>query len=157
MNQKTILILIVVLLIFAGAGSYFLKSKAPENLNDSSMPKNINQTESPAGIEKAGPAVTAPLPNSKITSPFVVKGSVPPGWMFEGVFPIKLLDANRKIIVQTQAKEVVSGTWNSGKNVEFSATLIFSTGEQPGFLVLEKDNPSGLEENTDSFEMPVNF
>lgn len=106
---------------------------------------------------KSGPVITSPQANSRISSPLRVKGTAPAGWMFEGVFPIKLLDENRKIIAQSQAKEVVPGSWNTGSDVEFNATLTFSTQAISGFLVLEKDNPSGLPEKAASFEIPVTF
>ena len=106
---------------------------------------------------KSDPVITSPQANSKISSPLTVKGTVPAGWMFEGVFPIKLLDENKKLISQAQAKEVIAGSWSTGKDVEFTATLNYSTTTLSGFLVIEKDNPSGLPANASSYEIPVKF
>lgn len=103
------------------------------------------------------PSVTEPKSGSKITSPVTIRGTVPPGWMFEGVFPIKLLDSNRKLIAQTQATEEAPGSWQSNVSVYFKATVNFSTSAKSGFLVLEKDNPSGLPTNSKTFEVPVSF
>jgi len=103
------------------------------------------------------PIVSTPSANMKIVSPLKVTGTVPTGWMSEGVFPIKLVDANQKLIIQGQAKEVVAGSWQSGNPVEFTATLIFEPASGSGKLILQNDNPSGLPSNSKTFEVPVIF
>ncbi len=103
------------------------------------------------------PVVTSPKPGAKVTSPLTVTGTVPAGWMFEGVFPIKLTDATKKVIVQGQAKEVVPGSWQSGNPVNFTAVLTFTTTANSGFLILENDNPSGDPTKSQTFEVPVNY
>lgn len=114
-------------------------------------------TEPSPSLNSNRPTVTAPEPNSKVSSPLQVKGTIPPGWMFEGIFPVKLLDSDRNLITQVQGRETTPGSWSSGQPIEFSANLTFSTGAKSGFLILEKDNPSGLPENVDSFEIRVYF
>lgn len=94
---------------------------------------------------------------TKISSPITIAGSVPSGWMFEGVFPVKLLDSKGNIITTGQAKEVVPGSWSSGKEVEFRTVLNFLIKDKSGYMVLEKDNPSGLPQNAGTYEIPVMF
>ena len=103
------------------------------------------------------PTISSPSANIKVVSPLKVTGTVPAGWMFEGVFPIKLVDPNRKLIVQGQAKEKVAGGWQSGSPVDFTATLTFKTSSASGFLILQNDNPSGDPANSKTFEVPVKF
>lgn len=103
------------------------------------------------------PKVTTPLPNSIIKSPLVVKGSVPSGWMFEGTFPIELVDANRKTISDGIGHDVPSGAWQEDKPVDFEATLTFTTLSKSGYLILRNDNPSGILENSKTFEIPIKF
>jgi hypothetical protein len=103
------------------------------------------------------PIISSPSANMKITSPLKITGTVPTGWMFEGVFPIKLVDVNQKIITQGQAKEVVAGSWQSGSSVNFSATLTFKGATGSGNLILENDNPSGDPTKAQTFEVPVDF
>lgn len=103
------------------------------------------------------PIVSSPSANTKVVSPLKITGTVPAGWMFEGVFPIKLVDSNQKLIVQGQAKEKVAGSWQSGNPVDFTATLTFKTSSASGFLTLQNDNPSGIPANLKTFEIPVNF
>jgi hypothetical protein len=103
------------------------------------------------------PIVSSPSANAKITSPLKITGTVPAGWMFEGVFPIKLVDSKEKILAQGQAKEKVAGSWQSGNPVEFEASLTFKNASGTGTLILENDNPSGLPENLKTFEVLVTF
>jgi hypothetical protein len=108
----------------------------------------------PASVQ---PIITSPTSYSIISSPLKIKGTVPAGWMFEGVFPLKLLDANKNVITQGQAKETVPGSWQSGMAVDFEATLTFSTTAKSGYLLLENDNPSGIPENSKFFDIPIKF
>ncbi len=103
------------------------------------------------------PVVSSPSSNTKITSPLKISGKVPAGWMFEGVFPIKLVDSNKKLIVQAQAKEILPGSWQTEGPVNFTATLIFKASSGSGTLILENDNPSGILTNLKTFEIPVKF
>jgi hypothetical protein len=77
--------------------------------------------------------------------------------MFEGVFPIKLVDAARNVIIQGQASEEVPGAWQSNTPIYFSSTLTFTTSEKSGFIILENDNPSGNPSKSKTFEVPVTF
>ncbi len=68
-----------------------------------------------------------------------------------------MLDENRNLIVQGLAKEKNPGSWQSGNQVEFIATLNFTTTTDSGFIVFENDNPSGDPELSKTFEIQVNF
>jgi Immunoglobulin-like domain of bacterial spore germination len=103
------------------------------------------------------PTVSSPSANMKVISPLKVAGTVPTGWMFEGVFPIKLLDSTQKVLAQGQAKEKVAGSWQSGNPVDFTATLTFKAASGSGSLVLSNDNPSGNPATAKTFEVPINF
>jgi hypothetical protein len=103
------------------------------------------------------PEVSSPVAGTKIVSPVTIKGKVPAGWMFEGQFPIKLTDANKKIIVTGTAKEVTLGSWQSGSTVDFQVTMTFTTSSASGFLILENDNPSGDPNKAKTFEIPIIF
>ncbi len=164
----TLLAVFIILLILILGGNFLIRgtlvTKNPPSPTFTTVivsptPESTTQQSSPSATTTldSKPLVTTPQPNTKVESPLTIKGTVPAGWMFEGVFPVKLLDSKRNFIAQTQAKEVTPGSWSSGQNVEFSAILNFSTTEQSGFIILEKDNPSGLPENAESFEINVRF
>ncbi len=114
----------------------------------SPIPETVNQEE---------PTISSPSARSKVKSPLTVIGILPAGWMFEGIFPVKLLDSGGDVIAQTSAKEVTPGSWQSGNPVEFTATLTFKTATGSGTIVLENDNPSGDIENDKEFEIPIVF
>jgi hypothetical protein len=148
-----------------GAGKItFIFIQKDKDLYEIHVPTTGNETQFQilstfkfTGSTTSGPEVTSPVSNSKVASPLTVTGTVPAGWMFEGVFPIKLVDANRKLIVQGQAKETVAGSWQSGNTVDFTATLTFNNAIGSGFLILQNDNPSGDPANSKTFEVPVSF
>lgn len=100
--------------------------------------------------------VSAPSPGALIASPLTVTGEARGIWYFEASFPVRLIDAagNQLAIVPAQAK----GEWMTSNFVPFEVQLSF--GAPPagsGFLILQKDNPSGLPEHADSLVIPVRF
>lgn len=155
-TKLTITLVVLILLAVAGyfAYKYFIpqiNSVLPPTTTGTSNP---NQTESPI---TGNPTIIDPKSGAKVVSPLKIRGTVPPGWMFEGVFPIKLVDSNHKLIVEGQATEEVPGSWQGNTIVYFDATLTFTTTAKSGFIVLTNDNPSGLPANTKTFEVPVSF
>jgi len=101
--------------------------------------------------------VSAPLPESVITSPLTIKGEARGVWFFEASFPVILTDWDGKIIADGIA--TAQDEWMTEEYVPFEATLTFdkpSYGKN-GFLILRKDNPSGLPEHDDAAEMQVYF
>lgn len=105
---------------------------------------------------KTVPIVLIPSKNSVIKTPVTIKGTIPPGWMFEGVFPIQIQSRTGGVLAQGQASEVTPGSWQSGEPVEFTASIKFP--DRPsgaGYIVLMNDNPSGLPENSKSHKVPV--
>jgi len=147
----SIKILILIVLI---VGGYFVyKYFAPQ------LTKVIPQTQESAqsAVVADKPVIVEPKNISKLVSPQTIRGTVPPGWMFEGNFSIKLMDSNRKLIVQSAAVEEVPGAWQSNVPVYFTVTITFSTKSKTGFLVLENDNPSGDSSKSLTFEVPVTF
>ena len=101
--------------------------------------------------------VTSPLPGAYVSSPLVVQGEARGTWFFEASFPVILTDWDGKIIAQTPAQ--AQSDWMTTDFVPFKATLTFppQTHGSRGFLILKKDNPSGLPQNEDSREIMVYF
>ena len=99
--------------------------------------------------------VDAPLPNMQATSPLTVTGKARGSWYFEASFPIKLYDANNKLIAQLPAQ--AQSDWMTTEYVPFSATLFFTSDTATGTLVLQNDNPSGLPENQKELKIPLVF
>lgn len=99
--------------------------------------------------------VYAPLPGEKVGNYIDIKGEARGYWFFEASFPIVLIDGNGTIIGQTLAQ--AKSDWMTDDFVVFEAEMNFETEEKNGTLVFQKDNPSGLPENDDSFEINIKF
>lgn len=103
--------------------------------------------------------VDFPLPNQTIKSPLTITGQARGTWFFEASFPVVLTNWDGVIIAEgiAQAKE----DWMTENFVPFSATLNFDIDKNApsnkGFLILKKDNPSGLPANDNSLEIPIIF
>lgn len=100
--------------------------------------------------------INSPRPNQMIVSPLTIEGEARGYWFFEASFPVKLLNEKGEVIAQTIAQ--AQGEWMTENFAPFKAVLAFkSPAEGRGWLVLQKDNPSGLPENDDELKIPVFF
>ncbi len=107
--------------------------------------------------------ITTPDVNAVVQSPLRVEGQARGPWFFEGSFPVVLTNWDGLIIAEGVA--TAEGEWMTEELVPFIATLSFvspyTDGDpefmQRGSLILRKDNPSGLPEHDDAFEIPVRF
>ncbi len=100
--------------------------------------------------------VENPVANEKISSPLVLKGKARGSWFFEASFPIRLLDENGKELAVAVA--TAKTDWMTTDFVDFEAELSFPIpATQKGYLIFNKDNPSGLPEHDDELKMPVVF
>ncbi len=100
--------------------------------------------------------VDTPQPNETIESPLIIKGQARGYWFFEASFPVKLLDGKGDVIAAAVAQ--AKSDWMTEEFVPFEATLEFQNpATEKGTLVLEKDNPSGLPENSDELRITVVF
>ncbi len=104
-------------------------------------------------------SLASPLPHTSVSSPLVVSGEARGPWFFEASFPVVLADWDGKIIAQGIAR--AQGEWMTEEFVPFEATLTYTLPVdipyRRGTLILKKDNPSGLPEHDDAFEIPVTF
>jgi len=94
--------------------------------------------------------------NQMVESPLAIEGEARGVWYFEASFPVKIFDENNNLLGAAVAQ--AQGNWMTEDFVPFKAYLDFSTSTtKKGFLVLKKDNPSGLPENDDEFKIAINF
>ncbi len=99
--------------------------------------------------------VTAPIVGSIVKSPLIVQGKARGSWFFEGSLPIVITDTNDNIIAVAPAEAL--GEWMTIDYVDFTATITFSTKATSGFIIVKKNNPSGLPENDSQVKIPVTF
>jgi hypothetical protein len=99
----------------------------------------------------------SPLPGGVIKSPLIVKGEARGNWYFEASFPVILTNWDGLIIAEGIA--TAESDWMTTEFVPFTATLEFEIPKYKnnGFLILKKDNPSGLPEHDDALEIQVLF
>lgn len=117
--------------------------------------------------------ISEPTAKTKIFSPLIIKGEARGSWFFEASFPIKLLNADGKVIAKGIAQ--AKSDWMTNDFVPFEAELKFSAPknidpslslplvkggeikETEGSLILSKDNPSGLPANDKQIIIPITF
>jgi hypothetical protein len=98
----------------------------------------------------------SPLPGAEVSSPLTLTGEARGTWYFEASFPIKIYDANGKLLGSVAAE--AQDDWMTKEYVPFAAELTFTAPTtKTGRLVLEKDNPSGLAKNANSLQIPIRF
>lgn len=162
-NLVLIIGIIFLVLSIVGLAGYFVYNKIlvgkTSTIQTPTPTETITSTPTATPTEPVSekPVVSTPSANLKVKSPLLVAGTVPAGWMFEGVFPIQLVDLNKKLIAQGQGKETTPGSWQTGIAVPFEATLTFTTSTKSGILILKNDNPSGDPTKQQTFEVPVSF
>jgi len=104
-----------------------------------------------------------PKPGDLVTSPLTLRGEARGNWYFEASFPITLTNWDGLIIKQHYG--MATEEWMTEEFVPFEATLEFENPYKPGDpefmrrgnLILHKDNPSGLPEYDDAYEIQIFF
>lgn len=113
------------------------------------------QTIIPATTSTPAVSVFSPIAGATVVSPLAISGEAPGNWFFEASLPIKLMAADGTEIASHYAQAM--SDWMVPGLVPFTSIIEFSTTATSGYLIISKDNPSGLPENDDSFQVPVNF
>jgi immunoglobulin-like protein involved in spore germination len=97
-----------------------------------------------------------PRPNQIVISPLNITGEARGYWFFEADFPVILQDSQGNVLAESYA--TAKGNWMTVDFVDFKSQLLFEKPEDnTGYLILQKDNPSDFEENSDSLKIPVKF
>lgn len=103
--------------------------------------------------------VETPVPQATVSSPITIRGMARGQWFFEASFPISIVDWDGKIIGEGHAE--AQSDWMTSEYVPFIAHITYAlspdTPYRRGAIILKKDNPSGLPENDDALEIPINF
>lgn len=150
MNKKLLAIIIIIIVIAAaGAAAWWwqIKKETPPPVSNPSATKDDLIR------------VDAPLSGQVIKSPLVITGQARGTWFFEASFPVILVNWDGLIIAQGIA--TAKDNWMTTEYVPFEATLNFTidkdTYSNRGWLILKKDNPSGLPEHDNALEIPIIF
>lgn len=100
--------------------------------------------------------VTSLKPHDVISSPVEIEGEARGIWYFEGSFPIIIKSEEGDFLGQGIA--YAQGEWMTEDFVPFHSVATFDPkGNNSGYVVFKKDNPSDLEEYDESIEIPIKF
>ncbi len=166
MKKKFALPLIVFLLILSFTlsscrlfSSFDMESKdreIKEQKSEEETGTSEEQKETSEQSEEKDIVVNSPLADQVIQSPLIITGEARGTWFFEASFPVKLLDGNNIEIAAHYAQAL--SDWMTEDFVPFQAEIEFEKPDTAtGFLVLERDNPSGLPQYGDELVIPIRF
>ncbi len=142
-NKKLLIIVgAIVILALVLIAAYFLKNKKGE-------------AETPPQAQNNNIVVSNPQPNELVKSPLLITGEARGAWFFEASFPVKILDENGNELARVPAQ--AQSDWMTENFVPFKAEIEFVPTTETGFLVLGKDNPSGLPQNAAEIRIPIRF
>jgi hypothetical protein len=162
-NNSFLIILLIILLgtvAFLAYQNWQLRGQIAL-LQNTPTPSPI-PTDSPVIIPTASPDANAPILSNptageKVVSPLTITGTAPAAWMYQGTFPVKIIDSQSNLVAQGTAKETVKGSWKTEDPVNFSVTLPFSTTDSSGFLVLTANSSVSGTLSPQSIQVPINF
>jgi hypothetical protein len=142
----------ILLLVIIGLIIWLLLGRsnrpAPVNNQVPSEPTVVTSTEMIV--------VDSPSAGAIITSPVTISGQARGQWYFEASFPVKVVDANGQELASVPAQ--AQADWMTEDFVPFQAVIDFNQpSTSSGFLILFKDNPSGLPQNDAQIKIPVKF
>lgn len=144
---------IIATLVFGLAACSAAPAEAPvDSAGSSSSEAQVSSSQEAQGKDVV---IDSPAMNALVKSPLHVSGKAKGTWFSEGQLPILLTDSNNNVIVASSG--VADGEWMTTDYVDFTADVTFSTTATSGFLVIKKDNPSGLPENDAEIKVPVTF
>lgn len=130
-----------------------------ESTSTASLPfeaSSVTSTENlsvPIQEKKDEITVSSIQDNQEISSPVVIEGEAKKDWFFEGQFPVYIMDNERRIVGNGNA--VAKENEMNDDLISFIATIDFNADAPTGFIILEKNNPSGLAEKKVSVQIPV--
>jgi hypothetical protein len=152
MQPKKIITLAVTLFLGVAIGFYIGYGVGYERNNDGDTMDDADKYVFESDVIK----VTSPLSNSVISSPVTIKGEAVGNWFFEANLPIRITDNQGNQLGQGFA--MTADEWMTTDFVSFEGTVSFDVrGNTEGYILLQKDNPSGLSEHNDERKMPIRF
>jgi len=157
--------------VVRGVATTFEECAAAGNPVMESYPRQCRSKDGQSFVEFVGNElekldfirIDSPRPNAVIRSPLEITGEARGAWYFEATFPAVLTNWDGLIIAEGFA--TAKGEWMTENFVPFASTLEFESPYKAGdpdfirrgFLILQKDNPSGLPEYDDALEIPIFF
>ncbi|RJQ34158.1 hypothetical protein C4566_02420 [Candidatus Parcubacteria bacterium] len=163
MNKNLIISLVAILIaiaLIAVGVNYFLNDCTNCNIGQN---QNLNvNSNTNTGLDNDTNqvdqmiVVAQPQENAEIASPLMVEGKARGNWFFEASFPISVYNSEDEKLATGIAQ--AKGEWMTEDFVDFDAQIEFANpGTGTGYLLLQRDNPSGLPENDAVLKIPIKF
>jgi hypothetical protein len=152
---KTIAIVLgVVIVILLGVLIFWNPVKGPTMAD---APGGMVFENPPTASSDGHVKISLPQANATIASPVAIEGMVTGGgWLFNGAFPIKVLNASGTVIGMGVAQAL--SDWKSMGMVPFSASISFTAPHSAsGTITFSKADPSGAPWDMASFSVPIKF
>lgn len=160
-------VFLLIIFVLLGIIGFLLWSKSPSSARTapvSSAKAHVAAKGPPASAAtpaassteplSASVTVSTPVSGAAVGQTFDVAGVAPNGWYFEAVFPIQVRDPDDDLVATGQGR--AQSDWTVAGPVKFKATIALSTPYAgPADLILLRDNPSGLPENSDEVTIPI--
>lgn len=138
----------VILFLLLGVGAILYQSYI-NNKNQEVPVKTTDSTVTEPTIK-----LDSPKEGEVLDGKVLVKGSAK-GWFFEGSFPARIEDNEGNVIAMVPIQS--KGDWMVSDFVSFEQTIEFFTDTTEGFVILQKDNPSGENNLDEEKKIPVKF
>jgi len=154
MKKTIILIVIIIVVITLIIALIFDWGRTDNKLPD--VGANLAMTEDKSQNSSDMPIIVNNIKdNQEVSNPIKIEGKAKGFWFFEGSFPIQLVDTNENILASTVGK--AQGDWMTDDFVKFTANIEYkkASSTKYGFIVLNKDNPSGNPDFDQSVFIPV--
>jgi hypothetical protein len=160
-SNKIWIAIIVILLIIIIVMTWYLvvtpsKNAALTAPATSTVPstKAAISTASSSEPLSARVKVFSPASGASVERTFTISGVAPNAWYSEAVFPIQIRDGDDNLIASGQGH--AQSDWTVDGPVPFIATItVTRVYSGPANLILLRDNPSGLPENSDEVTIPI--
>ncbi len=159
--MKLVYVSLVVVIIFI-VGVFTFSNYLDFNTNTDNDTKSTEIEEETPNVDEVDEdliLVTNPEPNTVVDNPITITGEARGYWFFEASFPIVVTDWKGLIIGEGYA--TADSDWMTEDYVPFTATVSYDlpadTPYMRGYLILMKDNPSGLPEHDAAIDIPILF
>jgi hypothetical protein len=151
--MKKYALLVLALIVIAGALAVMLSSPAPDNDPLPIVEESAIQYENASEDDLV---LQAPTEGSIVESPVSLTGEARGTWYFEAIAGVKITDANAAVL--GEGIVTAQSDWMTTDFVSFDGAVSFTPPATPtGFIVFEKENPSGLPANDASISIPITF
>lgn len=146
--MKSIIAILVLIIIGAGAAYYFQQGGTS---NTGDEPLSAIEWDNATADDIR---LDFPEPNATLGRTFTVTGAARGPWYFEASFPVQVVSNGGTILLDTFAE--AQGDWMTEEFVAFSKEITVPEGYTgDAWLVLHRDNASGLPENDKSVSIPI--